>query len=113
MGYAAHVPHYLAQTTYPAATELLIDSVSKSTGLALPTGELREAAKLVRADVDKQISEDEQATRLVTSLEAQYDAFLRGRANNLLADDSTPLPTAEELGAELERFLAEQTRDGE
>jgi PAC2 family protein len=113
MGYAAHVPHYLAQTTYPAAAELLLDSVSGSTGLALPTGELREAAKLVRDDVDKQVADDEQAGRLVSSLEAQYDAFLRGRENNLLADSGGPLPTAEELGAELERFLAEQTRDNE
>ena len=113
MGYAAHVPHYLAQTTYPAAAELLLDSVSGSTGLALPTGELREAAKLVRDDVDKQVADDEQASRLVSSLEAQYDAFLRGRENNLLADGGGPLPTAEELGAELERFLAEQTRDNE
>ncbi len=113
MGYAAHVPHYLAQTSFPAATELLIDSVSSSTGLALPTGELRQAARLVREDVDKQIAEDEQAGRLVASLEAQYDAFIRGRENNLLADQKGPLPTAEELGAELERFLAEQTRDGE
>jgi hypothetical protein len=113
MGYAAHVPHYLSQATYPAAAELLLDSVSSSTGLALPTGRLREAAKLVRDEVDKQVAEDEQATRLVASLEAQYDAFLRGRENNLLADGSGPLPTAEELGAELERFLAEQSRDGE
>jgi hypothetical protein len=113
MGYAAHVPHYLAQTSFPAATELLIDSVSSSTGLALPTGELRQAARLVREDVDKQIAEDEQAGRLVASLEAQYDAFIRGRENNLLSDQKGPLPTAEELGAELERFLAEQTRDGE
>jgi hypothetical protein len=111
MGYAAHVPHYLAQTTYPAAAELLLDSVSASTGLALPTGELREAAQAVRADVDKQVADDEQAGRLVASLEAQYDAFLRGREANLLADTDRPLPTAEELGAELERFLAEQTRD--
>lgn len=111
MGFAAHVPHYLAQATYPAASELLLDSISQATGLALPTGELREAAKLVRDDVDKQIADDEQASRLVSSLEAQYDAFLRGRENNLLAEDSGPLPTADELGAELERFLAEQTRD--
>jgi hypothetical protein len=111
MGYAAHVPHYLAQTTFPAAAELLVDSVSGTTGLALPTGELRKAAEIVRADIDKQIAEDEQAARLVTSLEAQYDAFLRGRENNLLAESGAPLPTAEELGAELERFLAEQSRD--
>ncbi|MBB2942812.1 hypothetical protein FB565_002525 [Actinoplanes lutulentus] len=111
LGYAAHVPHYLAQTGYPAAAELLLDSVSASTGLALPTGGLRESAKLVREEVDKQIADDEQAGRLVTSLEAQYDAFIRGRQGNLLADTDTPLPTAEELGAELERFLAEQARD--
>jgi hypothetical protein len=111
MGFAAHVPHYLAQATYPAASELLLDSISESTGLALPTGGLREAAKLVRDDVDKQIGDDEQASRLVSSLEAQYDAFVRGRENNLLAEDPGPLPTADELGAELERFLAEQTRD--
>jgi PAC2 family len=113
MGYAAHVPHYLAQTTYPAAAELLLDSVSASTGLALPTGPLREAAALVREEVDKQVADDEQAGRLVASLEQQYDAFLRGRQGNLLADANGPLPTAEELGAELERFLAEQSRDNE
>ena len=50
---------------------------------------------------------------VVTAREQQYDAFLRGRETNLLADGSGPLPTAEELGAELERFLAEQSRDGE
>jgi len=113
LGYAAHVPHYLAQTTYPSAAEVLLDSVSSSTGLALPTGRLREAAALVREEVDKQVGEDEQAGRLVTSLEQQYDAFVRGRAGNLLADSSGPLPTAEELGAELERFLADQSKDNE
>jgi hypothetical protein len=113
MGYAAHVPHYLAQTEYPAAAELLLDSVSGSTGLTLPTGSLRADADSVRADVDTQVAEDEQATRLVSSLEQQYDAFLRGRQGNLLADSNDPLPTAEELGAELERFLAQQPRDTE
>jgi hypothetical protein len=113
MGYAAHVPHYLAQATYPAAAELLLDSVSASTGLALPTGRLREAAGLVREEVDKQVADDEQATRLVAALEQQYDAFVRGREGNLLADRTGPLPTAEELGAELERFLAERSKDNE
>jgi hypothetical protein len=113
MGYAAHVPHYLAQATYPAAAELLLDSVSSSTGLALPTGQLRRAAELVREEVDKQVADDEQASRLVASLEQQYDAFIRGRAGNLLADSTGPLPTAEELGAELERFLAEQPKDND
>ena len=61
--------------------------------------------------MDKQVAEDEQAGRLVASLEQQYDAFIRGREANLLSGSSGPLPTADELGAELERFLAEQSKD--
>ena len=114
MGFAVHVPHYLAQTEYPAAAEVLLASVSRSTGLLLPTEDLRAAAELVRADIDRQISQTEEAGALVHALEEQYDAFMRGRqGNNLLAGGIGPLPTADELGAELERFLADQTRPGE
>lgn len=109
MGFAVHIPHYLAQTDYPAAAELLLTSVSRSTGLLFSTDDLRAAAVAVRAEVDRQIAENPEAVELVESLEAQYDAFTRGRTGggNLLAN-AGPLPTAEELGAELERFLAGQ-----
>ena len=110
MGYAAHVPHYLAQTTYPQAAEVLLASVATESGLVLPTDALRVAGDAVRAEVDKQVADDEQASRLVQSLEAQYDAFLRGRQGTNLLAQTGPLPTADELGAELERFLAEQSR---
>jgi len=113
IGFAVHVPHYLAQSEYPAAAEKLLTAVSKATGLLLPTEELRRAAELTRAEIDQQIAQAEEAASVVRSLEAQYDAFVRGQqANSLLADGSR-LPTAEELGAELERFLAEQTRPGD
>jgi predicted ATP-grasp superfamily ATP-dependent carboligase len=36
MGFAVHVPHYLAQSEYPAAAERLLTAVSKATGLLLP-----------------------------------------------------------------------------
>ncbi len=110
MGYAAHVPHYLAQAAYPAAAEVLLTSVSQATGLLLPTDLLATAAAVVRAEVDKQVAEDEQAARLVASLEQQYDAFLRGRQGTNLLATTGPLPTADELGAELERYLAEQSK---
>jgi predicted ATP-grasp superfamily ATP-dependent carboligase len=108
IGFAVHVPHYLAQTDYPAAAELLLTSISKATGLLLPTDDLRQAADRVRADVDEQIAQSEEAARLVHALEQQYDAFVRGRQSSNLLASVGPLPTAEELGAELERFLAEQ-----
>jgi predicted ATP-grasp superfamily ATP-dependent carboligase len=114
MGFAAHVPHYLAQAEYPPAAEQLLTSVSKATGLLLPTEGLRQAAESVRADIDQQIAQTAEAAELVRALEEQYDAFTRGRQRgaNLLADTG-PLPTAEELGAELERFLAEQGKSGD
>ncbi|MFY1693606.1 proteasome assembly chaperone family protein [Plantactinospora sp. WMMB782] len=114
VGFAVHVPHYVAQTEYPGAAELLLTSVSRATGLLLPTESLRTAAEAVREDIDRQVAQTDEATSLVHALEEQYDAFTRGRGGpNLLATENGPLPTADELGAELERFLAEQGRPGE
>ncbi|GIJ11677.1 proteasome assembly chaperone family protein [Micromonospora andamanensis] len=111
LGFAAHVPHYVAQAEYPAAAEVLLASVSRSTGLLLPRDGLRSAAEVVRVEIDRQVAQSDEATTLVQALEEQYDAYARGRGEkNLLAAENGPLPTAEELGAELERFLAEQTR---
>ena len=108
IGFAAHVPHYLAQTEYPEAAELLLTSLSRTTGLLLATDDLRTSAAAVRVEVDRQIAENGDAVELVESLEQQYDAFMRGRSGDNLLATSGPLPTAEELGAELERFLAGQ-----
>lgn len=110
MGFAVHVPHYVAQAEYPAAAELLLASVSRTTGLLLPTEGLRAAAEAIRNDIDRQVAETAEARALVRALEEQYDAVIRDRADNLLINQTGPLPTADELGAELERFLAEQGR---
>jgi hypothetical protein len=109
MGFAVHVPHYLSQTDYPPAAETLLNAVSRTTGLLLSTDELRDSGVAVRTEVDRQIAENPDAVELVESLEHQYDSFTRGRTSgtNLLASTG-PLPSAEELGAELERFLAGQ-----
>ncbi len=109
MGFAAHVPHYLADSEYPQAAELLLTSVSRATGLLLPTEDLRDASERVREEIERQLVDNHQAAAVVKALEEQYDAFTRGRAGNLLTEP-TPLPTAEELGAELERFLAEHNK---
>jgi hypothetical protein len=113
MGFAAHVPHYLSQTDYPAATEMLLTSVSKATGLLLPLDGLRSAAAAIREDVDSQLADGGEAAALVQALEEQYDAYVRGReGKNLPTSTVEPLPTADELGALLERFLAEQSEPG-
>jgi hypothetical protein len=113
MGFAAHVPHYLSQNDYPAAAEALLSNVSRSSGLRLPTETLVVAAEDVRASIDAQIGKAEEVAEHVRALEEQYDALVRARQNTSLLTDFTSLPTADELGAELERFLAEQSRPGD
>jgi hypothetical protein len=110
IGFAVHVPHYVAQTEFAPAAERLVSAIAASSGLTLPTDALTTAAEAARAEIDKQVGESSEAMALVSSLEQQYDAYLRGRGKDLLATDAADLPSAEELGAELERFLADHTR---
>jgi predicted ATP-grasp superfamily ATP-dependent carboligase len=113
-GFAVHVPHYVAQAEFPAAAEKLLACLADATGLRVPMEELHAASESVRAEIDVQIAQADEAASLVRALEEQYDAFTRGRTGpNLLADSPAPLPTADEIGAELERFLAEHTRPDE
>jgi len=106
-GYAVHVPHYLAQAEYPDAAATLVEAVAELGNLRLPSGELRAAGEQVRSAIDAQVGEQPEVAEIVRALEEQYDAFVAARGRSLLAED-TPLPTAEELGAELERFLARE-----
>lgn len=110
MGFAVHVPHYLAQTAYPEAAEVLLTSLSRATGLDLPTDELQDAARTTREAVDEQVAASSEVAAVVTALEQQYDAYLGARGRSDLLSGAGGFPTADELGAELERFLAEQAR---
>ena len=56
---------------------------------------------------------EEEVTALVGSLEAQYDAFMAGRSRpSLLAPDASQLPSADEIGADVEEFLRSFSVDG-
>jgi predicted ATP-grasp superfamily ATP-dependent carboligase len=108
-GFAIHVPHYLAQAAYPAAAVTLLESVTRATGLSLPDEALREAARRTDDEIGRQVEASEEIAELVDVLERQYDAFVDAAdREGLLADQVGNMPTAEELGAQFERFLAEQ-----
>ena len=110
LGVAAHVPHYLAQATYPAASLTLIEHVERLTGLHLPTETLAEAAQANRTEIDEQIGRSSENTAVVAALEQQYDNFTAAREGTDLLGGSGEVPSAEEIGAEFERFLADQDR---
>lgn len=111
-GFAAQVPHYLAQSSYPAAAVTVHESVSRATGLVVPEDALREAARIADAEVDRQVAASDEVTEVVQALERQYDAYADGTTKrNLLAESvEEHMPTGEELAGEFERFLAEQGR---
>ncbi len=110
MGFAAYVPHYLAQGTYPGAALRLLEALTTSTGLAIQKDGLRKAAERTDAEITRQVAESAEAAQVVEALERQYDAFTEA-SENLLVAEGEPLPSGDELGAELERFLATQQPD--
>ena len=108
-GFAVHVPHYLAQAAYPAGAVRLLESVSELTGLSVPDDALREAARRTDAEINRQVEASTEVTEVVRALEQQYDAAAEaGENQDPLLDDPENMPTAEELGEQFERFLAEQ-----
>ena len=111
VGFTVHVPHYLAQTDYPAAAQALLEQVAKSASLELPLQALTEAAAAVRGRIDEQVEASTEVAQVVAALESQYDAFIEAQENRSLLAHDEDLPSGEELGAEFERFLAEHAED--
>jgi predicted ATP-grasp superfamily ATP-dependent carboligase len=111
LGVAAHVPHYLAQAAYPAATVTLLEHLHRLTGLHVPTETLREAAEANRTEIDEQIGRSAENTAVVAALEERYDSFTSARESTDLLGTAGEVPSGEEIGAQIERFLAEQDRE--
>ncbi len=111
LGFAIHVPHYLAQSAYPAAAVTALDTIVNATGLALPGDALREAAAETDKEIAEQVEGSDEVQKVVRALEQQYDAFAGSADRESLLAEDTPMPTAEELAAQFEQFLAEQEGD--
>lgn len=109
VGFAVNVPHYLAQLDYPEAAITLLDSVTRIANLVIPAGPLVEASRGVRVSVDEQVAASEEIAAVVRALEQQYDSITSGAGSSLVTDGSR-LPTADELGAEFEQYLARESR---
>jgi len=113
MGFAIHVPHYLAQAQFADAAVVGLESFVAATGLNIPRQDLVATAGLNRAELLKEIAGSEEVAQVVEALERQYDNYIQGRERpGLLATDVRDLPTADEIGAEFEAFLRDQTDEG-
>lgn len=110
-GFALLVPHYLADTEYPGATMAGLDSVSVATGLTFVSEELRDENRDYVAKVDEQIAANDELTTMLQGLEQRYDSYMAGSQLGQPIIHPGDLPSADELAAELERFLASRRGD--
>lgn len=114
LGVAAHVPHYVARSAYPDAALTALESITAATGLVLPAiaHALRTEAHRTQTEIDRQIGQgDEELVSLVEGLEHQYDAVAGSETRGNLVAEPVDLPSADEIGLEFERFLAEREGD--
>jgi hypothetical protein len=111
VGFAVHVPHYLAQAEYPDAALTGLEAIGGVSGLQLPTTGLAAMAGLNRQEIAREVASSSEVAEVVADLERQYDTFMEGRQHpSLLATDVSELPSADEIGAEFEQFLRENSR---
>lgn len=102
VGLLAHVPQYLTGTDHPDSAIALLDAVSQVSSLKLPSENLVLPARLTRAQLDAQTAQDEETSAVVAQLEQQYDAFVHQHS---ITGSQPDVPSAEEIGAEVEEFL--------
>lgn len=105
-GFVLLVPHYLGDTEYPAATLAALDSITAATGLVFTSDDLREGNREYLAKVEEQVAGSEELSRMLQGLEERYDSYMAGSTLATPIIHSGDLPSADELAAELERFLA-------
>jgi hypothetical protein len=106
-GFVAHIPHYLAQLDYPRASVALLEQVELAGRLTVDLTALRAEAEDRDTEIARYLASNEEVAEVVTALEQQYDSFERAEQSgeSLLARDE-PLPSGEEIGRQVEQFLA-------
>jgi hypothetical protein len=114
MGLAVHVPHYLTQFENPRAAIALLRGLAGATGLVLPTDGLEERAQSAEEEISRQTSDNEEFEPLLRTMEQQYDLGMTDPG--FLGEDGSAapdIPDADQIGAQVERFLAEMDDRGE
>jgi proteasome assembly chaperone (PAC2) family protein len=95
----ARVPHYVSAMPFPMASAALVDGLASVSGLVVDATVLRAAGDRARSQVDELIAGNAEHAAMVGKLEEAIDA---SEGNPLGLDE---VPSADELAAELERFL--------
>ena len=96
------VPHYLGNAKHPQASSALLRHLEHVLGVPTGHAALNEDAMRWRSLHDEAVAEDDQAASYVDMLERDHDRRMEAA-----------MPSADDLAAELEKFLREQRDDPE
>ena len=108
VGLWAQVPHYASAMPYPAAAAALLDGLGQAAGVRVDPSELTRQGADQAKRLDELVSGSEEHMAMLRQLEAAWDADATSGAGPRLGTALGPLPTGDELAAELERFLRDQ-----
>ena len=101
LGLWAQVPHYAANMPCPAAATALLGALTDVTGVVSNPVALRNDATIQRQRLDELVAANDEHVDMVRQLEAAYD-------EEPSPTSAEPMPSGEELVAELERYLRDQ-----
>jgi PAC2 family len=105
VGLWAQVPHYVSNVAYPGASVALLDGLTDVAGVVTEGVALHNDAVTHRTRLDELVKQSDEHTAMVRQLEEAYDATAEAAPPTGLLG---PLPTGDELAAELERYLRDQ-----
>lgn len=113
VGFVMLVPHYLAETSYPDAVLAAADRLMTATGRVLDMDSVRAESAEYLARVESQVQGNDELLQMLHTLEERHDSYMAGynSADPAHGFGDAPfsernLPSADELAAELERYLA-------
>jgi predicted ATP-grasp superfamily ATP-dependent carboligase len=98
VGIWAQVPHYTAAMPYPAASAALLDKLAEMGGFIIDSSGLHAAGKQTFTQIEQLIANSDEHQAMVRQLERQLD-------QEPSSGGLGPIPSGDELAAELERFL--------
>ena len=106
-GFVLLVSHYLADAEVPGALISALECISEATGLIFATDELREKGRAFVAQIDEQVSANEESAAMVKALEERHDTYMQDQSiRSPLMTEAGDIPTADQLATELEDYLA-------
>lgn len=105
VGLWAQVPHYASGMPYPAASAALIDAAGDVGDRRFKIESLHDDAAATRVKLDQLVSQSAEHNALLAQLEEAYDQAIE---NDVGFDVEEPIPSGDELAAQVEEYLRDQ-----